>query len=64
MYESGHSSDDAAMRHSLRLLEAALKRHEPLLARLPAHDGAAAAFERSVALLRQEADRLRLLLQD
>jgi hypothetical protein len=64
MYEPGQTLDLNAMRRALQLLDRALRQHEPLLHALPAGDGAAAAFRRSVELLRQEADRLRLLVRD
>jgi hypothetical protein len=65
MYESGHSGFPSRedIRQALRRVEEALARHAR---HLPAESGAAdpplQILQRSVGLLREEADRLRTLL--
>ena len=64
MYETGHSSSRDELRQVLAQLEAALARHEAELAAAggAADDPALQVLQRSVRLMRQEADRLRSLL--
>jgi hypothetical protein len=64
MYENVHTPRVTSLRESLHLLEQALACHEPLLAAAPADDRMAAALLHSVDLLRQEAERLRVLLRE
>jgi hypothetical protein len=66
MYESGHSEERAELRSALLRLDAAVARHEALLAQ---EDTGAPApslqvLRNSIAMMRQEADRLRLVLAD
>jgi hypothetical protein len=68
MCETGHTEPRVreAMRDALGRLEEALSRHEqqlPLAGADPS-DPALQILRRSVELMQQEADRLRMLLQD
>jgi hypothetical protein len=66
MYEFGHSQNPAReeMRQALARLEEALARHaqEEVLADSDAEDPALQALQRSVQIMRSEAERLRALL--
>jgi hypothetical protein len=62
MYESGHSPSVEELRHALRRLDAALAEHHRLLSDGLGPDAMAVALRRDMALLREEADRLRALL--
>lgn len=64
MYESGHSEDRAQLGSALLRLDAAVARHEALLAH-EGKDAPAASLEvlkNSIAMMREEADRLRWVL--
>ena len=67
MYESEQSvRSREEMRNALLRLEEALARHEAQLAavRQEQEDAALQVLRRSVALMRQEADRLRSLVEE
>jgi len=67
MYESEQSvRSREEMRNALLRLEEALARHEAQLAavRQEREDAALQVLRRSVALMRQEADRLRSLVEE
>lgn len=64
MYESGQSEGRAELRNALLRLEDAVARHEAQLAGTSPHDRdpSLQVLLRSVALMRQEAERLRRVL--
>jgi hypothetical protein len=64
MYDSGHSEGRADLRSALLRLDEAVARHEALLAHAgnESPEPSLQVLKRSVAMMRQEADRLRRLL--
>jgi hypothetical protein len=66
MYVSGHSDAHAELRSALLRLEQAVARHEALLAdtRHEPADASLQVLRNSIAMMRQEADRLRWVLAE